>query len=70
MTLREVGTEKWMKQHEVIEKLNLQSHQSARTNSEDFVLEALITFEKLPYSHELIVIETWKVSLVCLPKNL
>ena len=61
MTLREVGTEKWMKQHEVIEKLNLQSHQSARTNSEDFVLEALITFEKLPILvHELIVIETWK----------
>ena len=61
MTLREVGTEKWMKQHEVIEKLNLQSHQSARTNSEDFVLEALITFEKLPVLvHEPIVVETWK----------
>ena len=61
MSLREVGTEKWMKQHEVIEKLNLQAHQSARTNSEDFVLEALITFEKLPVLvHELIVIETWR----------
>jgi zinc finger MYND domain-containing protein 10 len=61
MSLREVGTEKWMKQHEVIEKLNLQAHQSARANSEDFVLEALITFEKLPVLiHELIVIETWK----------
>ena len=61
MTLREVGTEKWMKQHEVIEKLNLQSHQSARTNSEDFVLETISAFEKLPVLvHGLSVIETWK----------
>jgi zinc finger MYND domain-containing protein 10 len=60
-SLREVGSEKWIEQHEVIEKLNLQAHQSARANSEDFVLEALITYEKLSVLiHELIVIETWK----------
>ena len=59
--LEEVGTEKWLKQHEVLEKLNMQAHHCARTNSDDFVLEALVTFDKLPtIIHELIVIEAWR----------
>ncbi len=59
--LEEVGSEKWLKQHEVLEKLNMQAHHCARTNSDDFVLEALVTFDKLPtIIHELVVIEAWR----------
>eukprot|EP00946_MAST-07B_sp_MAST-7B-sp1_P004997 g4997.t1 len=59
--LDEVGTEKWLKQHEVLEKLNMQAHHCARSNSDDFVLEALVTFDKLPtIIHELVVIEAWR----------
>ena len=38
--LDKVGTEEWLLQHEVIEKLNMQAHQCARSGSEDFILEA------------------------------
>ena len=43
-----VGTEKWLLQHEVIEKLNMQAHYCAKSNSDDFVLEALITHHATP----------------------
>ena len=33
--LDKVGTEEWLLQHEVIEKLNMQAHQCARSGSED-----------------------------------
>jgi hypothetical protein len=39
----------WMSQHEAMEKLNLQAHQSARGHTDEFVLEAFITFDKLPF---------------------
>eukprot|EP01041_Mallomonas_annulata_P002358 gene2358-4575_t len=60
-SLEEVGSSKWMEQHERIEKLNLQAHQSALTNSDEYVLEALLTFDKLGVLiHDLIIIEAWK----------
>lgn len=51
----------WIRQHGVIEKLNLQAHYNASTNSDPFVLEALITFDKLrTLLHELVVTEAWR----------
>ena len=44
---REIGTPAWMAQHTRLEKLNLQSHQCALANSDDFVLEALVSFDKV-----------------------
>ena len=43
----EVGNGAWMRQHESLEQLNLQAHQSAQQAGDEFVLEALITFDKL-----------------------
>lgn len=60
-TVEEVGTSAYMEQHAVLEKLNVQAHQSAMSNSDEYVLEALMTFEKLPVLiNDLIVIEAWK----------
>lgn len=57
----EVGNSAWMEQHRRIEKLNIQAHQSAMSNSEEFVLEAILTFDKLEVLiHDLLVIEAWK----------
>ena len=51
----DVGTSLWMKQHESLEQLNLQAHQSAQQQGDEFVLEALITFNKLKVLvHELL----------------
>ena len=59
--IEEVGNSEWMEQHRRIEKLNIQAHQSAASNNEEFVLEAILTFEKLDVLiHDLLLIEAWK----------
>ena len=58
-----------MKQHEVLEKLNMQAHQNAAANADEFVMESLITFDKLPcLVHELLAAEAWSDSLFPLVK--
>ena len=60
-SVEEVGNSAWMEQHRRLEKLNIQAHQSAMTNSEEFVLESILTFDKLDVLiHDLLVIEAWK----------
>lgn len=62
--VEDVGSAKWFEQHRMIEKLNLQAHHNAMTNSDEYVLEAILTFDKLhTLIHNLIVIETWKESV-------
>lgn len=59
--LSEVGSSAWMEQHRKLEKLNLQAHQNAMSNSDEFVMEAVLTFDKLgTLIHDLILIEAWK----------
>jgi hypothetical protein len=59
--IEEIGNSAWMQQHERLEKLNMQAHQSAMTNSDEYVLEAILTFNKLPVLiSDLLAIEAWK----------
>jgi hypothetical protein len=59
--VEDVGSDAWMEQHRRVEKLNLQAHQSAMTNSDEYVLEALLTFSKVEVLiHDLLLIELWK----------
>ena len=44
--LQDVGNKAWLEQHGQIEKLNQQAHASARDKSDEFVLEAFLTFDK------------------------
>jgi len=61
--MREVGSERWMTQHEHLEALNLQAHRDAQQAKHDeLVVES---FSSHPASlttliHELLVIEAWK----------
>ena len=60
-SVEEVGSSSWMEQHRNLERLNLQAHQSARSNSDEYVLEALLTFDKVEtLLHDLLLIEAWK----------
>jgi len=60
----DVGSSLWMKQHEALEQLNLQAHQSAQQQGDEFVLEALLTFDKLrTLVHELLATEAWRVNV-------
>lgn len=55
----------WMHQHECLEKLNMQAHQSAKNNTDEFILEAFITFDKLHVLiYDLLCIEAWKEYLL------
>lgn len=59
--VEDIGNSAWMAQHQRIEKLNLQAHQSAMTNSDEFVLESILTFDKIPVLlNDLLSIEAWK----------
>lgn len=60
-TIEDVGSSRWLDQHAQMEKLNLQAHQSAVTNSDEYVIESLLTFSKLEVLiHDLLIIEAWK----------
>uniref|UniRef100_A0A8C6SWE3 Zinc finger MYND domain-containing protein 10 n=1 Tax=Neogobius melanostomus TaxID=47308 RepID=A0A8C6SWE3_9GOBI len=61
-TLEDVGSAEWFKQHEIIEKLNMQAIISATTAVHDeFVKEVLVSHGKVAVLvHEMILIEVWK----------
>ena len=59
--LADVGGPAWMKQHEVLEKLNLQAHHCVLSQSDNFVMEDLVTYEKVALLvRELLVVEAWR----------
>ena len=65
----QVGSVEWMKQHEVLSRLNLAAHAAVMSKSENFVLDTLVTFDKVScIIHELIVAEVWRTHV--LPKML
>merc|ERR1711998_542758 len=56
-----VGTSNWVQQHCSIDRLNVQAHQCVANQTDEFVVEALMSFDKLPVLvHDLVLIETWK----------
>eukprot|EP01035_Chromulina_nebulosa_P025042 gene25042-32644_t len=60
-TLDEVGNSKYLEQHKNMEKLNLQAHQNAMFNTDEYVLEAILTFDKFEtLIHDLVLIDVWK----------
>ena len=60
-SFQEIGSSEWFQQHAILEKINLQSHQNAITNSDEFIIEQLLLFNKIPILiYELLMIELWK----------
>merc|ERR1712010_54252 len=65
-TPNDVGSSAWLEQHRALDRLNVQAHHNVVSQTDEFVIEALISFDKLPVLvHELILIETWKH--MCMP---
>ncbi|EFJ40689.1 hypothetical protein VOLCADRAFT_31395, partial [Volvox carteri f. nagariensis] len=59
--ITQVGGPKWHTQHEWIERLNLQAHYNAQTHSDEFVMELLVSLDKMQVLvHDLLLIECWK----------
>ncbi|KAM3878015.1 zinc finger MYND domain-containing protein 10 [Diretmus argenteus] len=62
-SLRDVGSERWFRQHEQVEKLNMQAllNTADDDGKHEFVKEYLVSHGKMPtLVHELILIEVWK----------
>ncbi|XP_032892657.1 zinc finger MYND domain-containing protein 10 [Amblyraja radiata] len=59
--LRDIGGPRWFRQHEYIEKLNMQAIISATAEGDEFVKEHIYSLGKAPtLIHELIAVEVWK----------
>lgn len=59
--VEDVGSAKFMAQHDWIEKLNLQAHLNAQSHSDEFVASFLSSYDKMQLLvHDLLVIEAWK----------
>lgn len=60
-TIQELGNTKWQVGHEDIEKLNMQAILNASLNTDEFIKELFISYEKIPVLiHELVVSELWR----------
>uniref|UniRef100_A0A671W899 Zinc finger MYND domain-containing protein 10 n=1 Tax=Sparus aurata TaxID=8175 RepID=A0A671W899_SPAAU len=54
-------TRQWFRQHEYIEKLNMQAILNASAMHDEFVKEFLVSYGKIPVLvHEMILVEVWK----------
>lgn len=59
--LKDVGSASWFRQHEYIEKLNMQAILNASTMHDEYVKDLLVSRRKIPVLvHEMILIEVWK----------
>lgn len=59
--LQDVGSDKWLDQHEKIEQLNKTAHQQAKDGTDEFVMEFFNLEEKVSVLiHNLVTIELWK----------
>ncbi|XP_053171267.1 zinc finger MYND domain-containing protein 10 [Scomber japonicus] len=60
-SLKEVGSTRWFRQHEYIEKLNMQAILNASAMHDEFIKELLVSYGKIPVLvHEMILVEVWK----------
>ncbi|XP_056130842.1 zinc finger MYND domain-containing protein 10 [Lampris incognitus] len=61
LSVREVGSQRWFKQHEYIEKLNMQAILDASATHDEFIKELLVSHGKIStLVREMIVVELWK----------
>ncbi|KAG8436162.1 hypothetical protein GDO86_007314 [Hymenochirus boettgeri] len=63
-TVRDVGSGGWFKQHEYIEKLNMQAILNASAGQEEMIKDLLVSHGKSSILiHELISVEIWKLKV-------
>jgi len=68
--LRVIGSPKWLKQHQRIERLNAQAHRQAKDGTDEFVVDHLTTLNKIPVLiHCLLSIELWKAKVFPLVRS-
>jgi len=70
ISIENFGYDKWMKQHEYIEKLNIQAHLNVTQQCEEYISELLTTYNKVEILiYNLLVSEIWRKKIYPLIKN-
>ncbi|CEL93667.1 unnamed protein product [Vitrella brassicaformis CCMP3155] len=60
-SIEDVGTPRWLGQHTTVQRLNTLAHLQAQHANDEYVVDLIITHEKLEVLvHELVVIECWR----------
>nr|XP_019957103.1 PREDICTED: zinc finger MYND domain-containing protein 10 [Paralichthys olivaceus] len=60
-SIRDLGSTRWFRQHEYIEKLNIQAILNASAMHDEFIKELLVSYGKIPLLiREMILVEMWK----------
>ncbi|XP_033121716.1 zinc finger MYND domain-containing protein 10-like [Anneissia japonica] len=69
--IKDIGNAKWMKQHDQLEKLNMQAVLNASANQDEFIKEMLISHDKICILvHELLALELWKQKVWSIISNI
>lgn len=59
--IKEYGSKQWFRQHEQLDRLNIQAHKNAMGGSDEYVMEAFVTGDKISHLiHTLLSAEAWK----------
>lgn len=68
--LKEYGSKPWFKQHEVMDRLNIQAHKNAMHSTDEFVMEAFCSHDKIPtLVNDLLTAEVWMSKIFPLIKS-
>ncbi|KAJ8047698.1 Zinc finger MYND domain-containing protein 10 [Holothuria leucospilota] len=71
LKVKDIGSPKWQKQHEYLEKLNMQAVVNASANEDEFIKELLISREKIPVLiTDLLISEVWRDKVFSVIKKL
>ncbi|XP_071784356.1 zinc finger MYND domain-containing protein 10-like [Asterias amurensis] len=69
--IKDIGSPKWMKQHEYLEKLNIQAVLHASANEDEYIKELLIQHQKIPVIiTDLICTEVWQQKVFSIIKRM
>jgi hypothetical protein len=70
LSLEEVGSAKWLRQHGRIERLNCHAHRQAKDGTDEYIVDHLTALDKIPVLiHSLLTIELWKAKVFPLIKG-
>eukprot|EP00727_Mastigamoeba_balamuthi_P009357 m51a1_g5043 putative zinc finger mynd domain-containing protein 10-like (515) ;mRNA; r:13563-24536 len=59
--VRHVGSATWVRQHSVLNRLNVQAHKNAASGCDEYIVEALVSLEKMGVLvNELVATELWR----------
>ena len=62
--IQEYGSKLWFRQHETLDRLNIQAHKNAIGSTDEFVMESFVTHQKMELLvKDLITAETWKLKV-------